>query len=157
GLRDFGDDIEPFLREMLAGASDEDAAAHIQSSLDEIEIERKARLLDKARRVYRRRTGREIGDVAELARGEDRVLEKIPSPEPDAIPASLRRGSVWRIDPETKRFVSSYLGSRYEVHYSSWDRARLERWRTADAVDAPDDETVLEDRVEDEEVGPRGG
>jgi hypothetical protein len=59
------------------------------------------------------------------------MLEKLPSPEPDAIPASLARGSKWKIDRKTKRIVSSYLGRRYEVHYSKADRARVEAWKQA--------------------------
>ena len=51
----------------------------------------------------------------DLIRGPHRVLQKLPSPEPDSMPESLRRGSVWEIDDEG-RIVSSYLGSRYEVH-----------------------------------------
>ena len=122
------DVAEVFLRELLQGTDDEEARAKLQIALDEIEIEYKARFLDRARAVYRERTGHDITSVADLIRPPNRVLEKLPSPEPDAIPESLSRGSVWEIDPEDGRIESSYLGSRYEVHYSEGDRNRLKAW-----------------------------
>jgi hypothetical protein len=72
--------------------------------------------------------GRDIEVVEDLIHDPHRVLEKLPSAEPDLIPSTLSRGSVWRIDPESKRIESSYLGSRYEVHYSSIDRKRIKEW-----------------------------
>lgn len=118
------DVAEVFLRELLRNAGDDEARARIQISLDEIEIEHKARHLDRAREAYRALAGRDIERVEELAQGEGRVIERLPSAEPDAIPAPLRRGSVWRIDPETDRIYSSYIGARYEVHYSGHDKVR---------------------------------
>jgi tetratricopeptide (TPR) repeat protein len=122
------DVAEVFLRGLLQTTIDEDEIAKIQVALDEIEIEYKARHLDRARAAYRELTGRDISSVEDLVRGPHRVLEKLPSPEPDAIPRSLSRGSVWTIDPKTDRIQSSYLGSRYEVHYTALDRKRLEKW-----------------------------
>jgi tetratricopeptide (TPR) repeat protein len=122
---------EIFLREMLRNTRDPDDQAQIQIALDEIEIEYKARHLEHARDAYRRRTGRDITSVEDLVRSPHRMLEKLPSPEPDAIPASLARGSIWKLDPKTNRIVSSYLGRRYEVHYSRFDRERLDAWKQA--------------------------
>ena len=83
-----------------------------------IEIEQKARFLDRARDAYRALSGQDLARVEDLVRGPFRVLERLPDPEPDAIPASLRRGSAWQIRGD--RIVSSYVGTRYEVHYSHY-------------------------------------
>ena len=80
------------------------------------EIERKARFLDHARAAYRELAGKDIERVEDLVTGPFRVIENLPDPEPDAIPDPLRRGSFWEIEGD--RIVSSYLGARYEVHYS---------------------------------------
>jgi tetratricopeptide (TPR) repeat protein len=127
---------EIFLREMLRNTQDPEDRAQIQIALDEIEIEYKARHLEKARRAYRKLTGHDIRRVDDLIRSPHRMLEKLPSPEPDAIPASLSRGSKWKLDRNTKRIVSTYLGRRYEVHYANADKARLEAWKSARAVQA---------------------
>lgn len=119
---------ELFLRELLEDTTDEEARAKLQAALDEIEIEYKARHLDRAREAYRQRTGRDIDHVRDLVTGPHRVLERLPNPEPDAIPASLSRGSIWKIDPQTDRIISSYLDSRYQVHFSAVDQQRRERW-----------------------------
>lgn len=125
------DVAEVFLREMLRNTQDPDEQTQIQIALDEIEIEYKARHIEAARRAYQKLAGRDIQIVEDLIRPPFRMLEKLPSPEPDAIPATLARGSKWRIDPKTNRIVSSYLGRRYEVHFSAIDRARLESWKQA--------------------------
>ncbi len=124
---------EVFLRQLLETTEDEAQRAKLQGALDEIEIEHKARHLDRAREAYAALTGRDITSVEELARGAHRVLERLPSPEPDAIPPSLSRGSTWTIDPKTGRIVSSYLGGRYEVHFADAGRADLADWREAGA------------------------
>lgn len=110
---------EVFLRQLLEGSDDEDERAKYASGLDEIEIEHKARFLDRARAAYRALTGRDILRVEDLVTGPHRVIEKLPSPEPDAMPESLSRGSVWEIEGD--QIVSSYVGARYEVHYSHPD------------------------------------
>ena len=61
------------------------------------------------------------------------MLEALPSPEPNAIPASLAGESVWELDPKTDVIVSSYLGGRYEIHYSAPDRVRLDAWQEEQA------------------------
>ena len=109
---------EVFLRQLLAGTEDEAERAKYETGLDEIEIEQKARFLDRARDAYRALSGRDLEHVEDLVRGPFRVIERLPDPEPDAIPESLRRGSVWQIRGD--RIVSSYVGSRYEVHYSHY-------------------------------------
>ena len=124
---------EVFLRELYHSSEDEEAKAKLQIALDEIEIEHKARFLDTARKAFHELTGQDIESVDDLIRGPHRVLEVLPSPEPDAIPASLAGESVWEIDPKTDAIVSSYLGARYEVHYSDSDRVRLEAWQEEQA------------------------
>lgn len=116
------DVAELFLRQLVETTSDEAQVAKLESALDEIEIEYKARHLDRAREAYLSLAGHDIQSVGDLIRGRYRVLETLPSPEPDAIPASLSRGSVWKIDAKTGEIVSSYLGARYVVHYSGFDR-----------------------------------
>jgi hypothetical protein len=122
------DVAEVFLRELLRSTEDEDARAKLQSALDEIEIEYKARHLDRARTAYQELVGHDIGSLEDLIRSPNRVLEKLPSAEPDGLPASLARGSDWEIDPESGRIQSSYLGNRYEIHYGALDRRRLAEW-----------------------------
>ena len=122
------DVAEVFLRELLRTTQDEDARVKLQIALDEIEIEYKARYLDRARAARLALSGRDIDVVEDLIRDPRRVLEKLPSAEPDSIPRSLSRGSVWQVDPESDRIESSYLGGRYEIHYTGIDRDRLERW-----------------------------
>jgi hypothetical protein len=112
---------------LLETTSDEAELAKLASALDEIEIEYKARHLDRARAAYRSLAGHDIHSPGDLIRGRYRVIKKLPSPEPDAIPESLSRGSIWEIDPETDRIVSSYLGARYEIHYAGFDREHFEK------------------------------
>ena len=119
------DVAEVFLRELVRTTEDEEARAKLQVALDEIEIEYKARHLDRARAAYLALAGRDIEVVEDLIHDPHRILEKLPNPEPDLIPSSLSRGSVWEIDPESDRIESSYLGNRYEVHYSGSDRERI--------------------------------
>jgi tetratricopeptide (TPR) repeat protein len=128
------DVAEVFLRQLLEATTDEGEAAKLEAALDEIEIEYKARHLDRARDAYRRLAGRDIRSVGDLVREPWRVLEKLPSPEPESLPPSLSRGSIWEIDGEG-RIVSSYLGARYEVHYSEGTGAVFARGDGDLAVD----------------------
>jgi hypothetical protein len=127
------DIAEVFLRELLRTTEDEETKAMLQIALDEIEIEYKARHLDRARMAYVELSGRDIVAIEDLTRGPHRVLEKLPGAEPDALPATLARGSVWEFDPATGRIRSSYIGSRYEVHYSGSDEQRRKEWVTSQA------------------------
>jgi len=123
------DIAEVFVRELLRNTADEDAKVGLQVALDEIEIEYKARHLDRARMAYVELSGRDIQAVEDLTMGAHRVLEYLPSAEPDALPSSLSRQSVWEVDPQTGRIQSSYLGSRYEIHYSGADLERAQKWK----------------------------
>lgn len=136
------DVAEVFLRELLRSTEDEDSRAKIQAGLDEIELEYKARHLDKARALYRERTGRDIDHIDDLIRGGAPVLKRLPSAEPEGIPESYARGSVWKIDPKSGRIVTSYLGKRYEVHYSDVDKKRLEAMKSASDKESEPDPKV---------------
>lgn len=132
-LKSDGGDVgvaEVFLRQLLEQTADHTEQAKIEAALDEIEIEYKARHLDRARDAYRELRGRDITSVEDLMKKPDAVLEQLPSAEPDSIPPSLKRGSVWRLD-DGGRIVSSYLGSRYEVHFSGDDRGEFEADRAS--------------------------
>ena len=139
------DVAEIFLRELLLSTRDEEARAKLQAGLDEIEIEYKARHLDRARAAYRALSDRDIQVVEDLTRDPHRVLEKLPSAEPDQIPRSLSRGSVWEIDPERDRIESSYLGSRYEVHFTRSDLKRMKEWGKGDQATGSAGEAVKVD------------
>jgi hypothetical protein len=128
---------EVFLRELLRTTEDEETKALLQIALDEIEIEYKARHLDRARIAYVELSGHDIEAIEDLTRGLHRVLEKLPSAEPDALPPSLARGSFWEIDSSTGRIQSSYIGNRYEVHYSGLDGERKRRWAESKASEEP--------------------
>lgn len=120
---------ELFLLEMVRSTSDEEARAGYRAALDEIEVEKKARFLERARESFARLHGRDITSVDELVVGRGAVLASLPSPEPDSLPPALRRGSVWELDLATDRITSSYYGSRYQIHRLQPDRERAERWR----------------------------
>jgi len=118
-----------FLEQLVREAPDEETRAWYQSALDEIEIEHHARRLDLARVNYEKLFGADIMEVADLTSGEHPVLPRLPSAEPSALPAPLRRGSVWEIDPGSDRIVSSYYGRRYELSMHVLDKQRAEEWK----------------------------
>ncbi len=125
------DVAEAMLRQLLGETKDEGVQAGYLAALDEIEIERKAQFLDSAREAFIARHGRDIERVEELAYGPDRVMSELPGAEPDSLPASLARGSVWTLDPESGQITSSYYGNRYQLHFASRERARAEGWAKA--------------------------
>jgi tetratricopeptide (TPR) repeat protein len=96
-----------FLTELARSAPDGFAKAEYEKALDEIETERRARVLDAAREAWRRRHGRDIERVADLVEGPEPVLR--------ALPPELH-GWEWVLDEATGRIVSSWYGRRYEPH-----------------------------------------
>jgi hypothetical protein len=96
-----------FLSELVRDTPDGFARAEYEKALDEIETERRARVLDAARARYRERHGRDIERVEDLVAGSEPVLR--------ALPPELH-GWEWVIDETTGRIVSSWYGSRYEPH-----------------------------------------
>ncbi len=140
-LRSAGADIEVaevFLRQLVESTEDEEKVAVYQAALDEIEVEHKARFLDRAREAYRKLSGRDVERIEDLASGPFRVIEKLPAPHPDALPPGAAPDAAWEIG-EDGRVVSTYYGARYEVHYSPAggsivaDEARREEAEKAEA------------------------
>lgn len=125
-LRSQGGDLEAaslFLHRMAEQAPDEYVrAAHLRA-LDEIETERRARHLDRAREIFKKWHGRDIERVEELASLEPKVLSQLP-PEP--------HGWEWVLD-DRDRIVSSYVGYRYEVKLDARNRQLLSQFRERSA------------------------
>lgn len=124
-LRAQGEGLEAaatFLRELADGTPSRHARAEYRRALEEVETERRARVLDRARAAYRRRHGRDIERVGDLVRGPDPVLERLP-PEP--------HGGEWVIDEGSGRIVSSFYGHRYEPQFHPADRARRRAFQRA--------------------------
>ena len=118
-----GGDIESaaaFLHELLRQTPDPQAKAEYERALDEIETERRARLLDVARREFERRHGRDLSRVEDLVDVAPPVLRALPA-EP--------HGSGWKLDPESGQIVSSHVGHRYQVRIDGANRRLLERFR----------------------------
>lgn len=108
-----------FLATLVAETPDERAREGYRDALREIEAERRARRLDRARRRFRAKKGRDIRSVRELARGPGAVLDRLPA-EPN--------GAGWRLDPASGEIVSREYGSRYELRMTETDRKRQQRW-----------------------------
>ena len=109
-----------FLSELVRQTEDPYARAEYEKALDEIEAERRARILDAAREEFKRRQGRDIARVEELVRVKPPVLRVLP-PEP--------HGWEWKLDPESGQIVSSYVGHRYELRIDGTNRKMLEGFR----------------------------
>jgi len=97
------------LAELHRGAPSPKARAEYEKAMDEIETERRARHLDRARETYRKRHGRDIARVEDLLAGPDPVLRELP-PE--------LHGWEWKLHERTGEIVSSYYDARYQVHQS---------------------------------------
>jgi len=150
------DVAEAFLLELVRTTEEGPAREGYLAALDEIEVEKKARYLEQARAAFRKLNGRDIESVDELVSGRNAVIPALPSPEPEALPPSLSRDSVWEIDPETDRIVSSWYGRRYQLNFAAGQRERAERWAEARARRAGrsgDAEVPGETRHETNEAG----
>ena len=112
-----------FLSELARNAQDEYARAEYLKALDEVETERRARYLDAAREEYWRRHGRDIESVEDLLRGPEPIVPQLPAAHPHFDFAK------WVLDEKSGQIVSSYYGSRYELHSTPRDKERRERWR----------------------------
>lgn len=111
------------LARLARDTEDQYTRAEYLKALDELETERRARTLDRAREEFWSRRGRDIDDVAELLGGPDPVLTALPAAHPNVT------GFTWVLDQESGQIVSSFYRSRYELHVHPLDRARQERWR----------------------------
>jgi hypothetical protein len=112
-----------FLAELARTAQDEYARAEYLKALDEIETERRARYLDAAREEYWRRHGKDIESVEDLRRGPEAIVPQLPAAHPQFD------FSEWVLDETSGQIVSSYYGTRYELHSTARDAERRERWR----------------------------
>jgi hypothetical protein len=117
-----------FLQQMIHDATDEYTRSVYQGALDEIEVERAARFLDRARAAYRELNGRDIERVEDLLMGAHPVLRSLPPAAPPAVPVELRRGAGWVLDDQG-RIASSYYDRRYEPSFHALEKRRRERWR----------------------------
>jgi hypothetical protein len=112
-----------FLAELAGTTEDEYKRAEYEKSLDEIQVERAARFLDRAREAYIQRHGRDIERVEDLLAGPEPVLANLPRAHP------LIDGFRWQLDEESLEIVSSFYRKRYQLHAHPTDQKRRERWR----------------------------
>jgi len=112
-----------FLRQLIESTDDEYARAGYLKAWDEIETERRARLLDGARVEFWKRNRRDIRRPSELWSGEVRVLGVMPPPHPHF------EGFAWVLDAESNEIVSSFYRSRYQLHIHPLDEERRALWR----------------------------
>jgi hypothetical protein len=116
-----------YLNELLRQTEDPWKRVEYEKALDEIETERRARVLDAARAAFKARRGRDIKRVEELAEGPDRVLAQLP---PDL------HGWGWVLDPESGEIESAYYERRYRVSMQPMDRERQQRWAESERASA---------------------
>lgn len=117
-LRSAGGELdvaETFLTQILMDEADPFGRAQLEQALDEIATERRARVLDKARDVYRERFERDIEVVEDLYA----VMRRLPE-EP--------HGWEWELG-EDGRIVSTYLGHRYEPILDGVTRKQIEEFQ----------------------------
>ncbi len=127
-----------FLSQLVQSSESDDAAAVYQGALDEIDVEIKARFLDRARGAYRELYARDIESIDDLISGDHPVLAELPPPEPQDFPPALRKGDRWFIDSKTGHITSTYYGRRYRVN----SRARGEQWEVASPGEQGTEETI---------------
>jgi len=142
------DTAELFLRQLVKDAPDPASRAEYQSALDEIEVEHRARRLDRAREVHRKLTGREIESVGELAAGEHSVLDRLPAPWPSSLPESFRGKHAWVVPEDEGPIFSSYYGHRYELSFHPVERERIQAWGADSDQSAEGSERASETEME---------
>jgi hypothetical protein len=116
-----------FLERLIAGTEDPAARARYLASYSEIETERRARFLDRARAEFQRRNGRDIRDPAELWSGPLRVVQGAPAAHPQ------RAGQRWVLDGKTGEIVSSFYHRRYRINLTASDEAERQKMRAGSA------------------------
>ena len=127
-----------FLNELLQTAENDDAIAIYQAALDEIDVEIKARYLDRARESYKALHDRDIAGVEDLVAGAHPILAQLPAPEPKDLPPAMRKGDRWYIDSKTGELTSTYYNRRYRVNA----RASSGEWRNKPKEDVVSSETI---------------
>jgi hypothetical protein len=120
-----------FLQQLIAQTEDEYAVADYLETLEEVETERRARVLDRARAEFQRRHGRDIRTPAELWNGSLRVLGGAPPAHPQIA------GQRWTLDAASGEIVSSFYGRRYRVYLDPSDEAQRRRRREEARESAP--------------------
>lgn len=134
-LRSENDGLEAaaaYLTELSQETDDPWKQAELGKALDEVETERRARLLDQARAAYQKQEGRDIESVEDLVRGSAAILAELP--------AELH-GWGWVLDPGTGRIQSPYYGRRYRLNMQDSDRKRVEQWTGRDPLATPPEES----------------
>jgi len=129
-LRAGGDGLETsagMLATLVESAQDPFEKAAYEKALDEVETERRARVLDAARAEFQRRTGRDLTRVEQLVEG--------PTPVLRSLPRELH-GWEWEIDPRSGKLVSSYYHARYEPLLQSMARKERDRIMATGSVPA---------------------
>jgi hypothetical protein len=140
-LRSESADLESsaiFLSQLVHSSESEDAKAIYQGALDEIDVEIKARYLEQARDAYKQLFGRDIETILDLLSGDHPVLAKLPPPEPQELPATLRKGDRWFLDPKTGKITSTYYKRRYRVN----SRALGDEWEVDSSGEQSTKETI---------------
>jgi hypothetical protein len=158
------DTAEVFLSQLVAEAPDPVSQSEYQAALDEIDIERRARHLDRARKAYYKLNGRDVDSVWDLTKGTHAVLDQIPTPWPASLPAAMVSPEYeWELDSERDRFVSTYYGHRYELTFHPGDRKKIESWKQSAASDSDpvagsdsDSEATSSDEHSQNETDARG-
>ena len=127
-LRAGGDGLETsagMLATLVESTQDPFEKAEYEKALDEVETERRARVLDAARVEFQRRKGRDLTRVEQLMEGPTPVLRSLP-PE--------LHGWEWEIDPASGKIVSSYYHARYEPRLQAMARKERDRSMAAGSV-----------------------
>ena len=128
----------PLMRErgvwqnLIAQSRDEYEQAAYLEVLAEVETERRARMLDRARDEFRKRNGRDIRTPSELWAGPLRILRGAPPAHPE------EKGQRWQLDPQSGEIVSSFYKRRYRIHVNPADEAERRAFRAGGATPAPD-------------------
>ena len=112
-----------FLAHLSNNTEDEYLRAGYLKTLDEIEVERRARWLDDLRLEFWERHGRDLHDVTELHRGPLALVDGIPPAHPHL------EGFAWEIDEESGEIVSSFYRNRYRLHLEKRERDRAAQWK----------------------------
>ena len=104
-----------YLHELAAEYPEGVIPEPLEDAIAEVETERRARRLDRAREVYVERRGRDIETPVDLLHGPDPILAALP-PLPD--------GASWILAEPGGEIVSSRYGRRYRPHFADGRRTR---------------------------------
>ena len=114
------DTAAAFIHQLIQQAPNDRASEAYREALYEIEVERRARVLDTARARFVAIHKRDIESVEDLVLVEPRILRRL-LPEP--------RGGDWIVDQYSGAIVSSIVGHRYGVKVDGTNRELLRQFR----------------------------